>query len=247
MLTVEEWRPIKIFERLYEVSNMGRVRNVKKSNILCGHPDKKGYLRVCLHKDGKQKIFKIHRLVAMAFIPNPSNLPQVNHKDENKANNCVENLEWCNNKYNSNYGTIKERLSALSKKNAVIGTDKDGNIYQFESIKKAADYVGGKAPCISDCCRKIKGRNMAYGYKWKYEDEERNKYYAEQAARNRKTHDKPVIATDKDGNDIFFSSIKEGVEKTGAHRASIIGCCRGKYGRHRAAGYSWRYVNQHNV
>ena len=114
-LANEEWRPIKGYEGLYEVSNLGRIkrlplgkqwpyrqthnkiRRLKKSN--------RGYLVVNLSKQNKVKFYAVHRLVAAAFIPNTGNLPQINHKDENKTNNRVENLEWCNAKYNICYGT----------------------------------------------------------------------------------------------------------------------------------------------
>lgn len=241
----EIWKAIEGYGGKYEVSNLGRVRKGEKS--VSQYKDCNGYMRISLYKDGKQRGVKVHRLVAMAFIPNPDNLPMINHKDEVKTNNHVDNLEWCTNKYNCNYGTVKERLDAVRKKSAVIGTDKDGNEHRFASIQQAADYVGGKTPCIGDCCRRKQGKHTAYGYQWRFEDEETNQYYAERAEKMRKTHDKPVIATDKDGKEIYFSSIKEGAGKTGAHRTSIIGCCRGKYGCHHAAGYSWRYANQHNV
>ena len=240
----EQWKPIGGYGGKYEVSDLGRVRQGEKS--VNQYKDGKGYLRVSLYKDGAQRNVKVHRLVALAFIPNPDNLPMVNHKDEVKTNNRVDNLEWCTSLYNTNYGTGKYR-AAKTHWVAIIGTDKEGNEHRFASIQEAAARVGGKMPCISACCRKVQGKRNAYGYQWRYEDEELNRHYAERAERMRKTHDKPVIATDKDGKEIYFSSIKEGAEKTGAHRTSISGCCRGKYGCHHAAGYSWRYANQHKV
>ena len=118
-----EWRPIEGYEGLYEVSNTGQVRSfdryVKYSNgrihlhkgkVLSPSIRYDGYLVVLLSYNGKHKMFSVHRLVAEAFIPNPDNLPQVNHKDEDKTNNSVENLEWCDNKYNMNYGTRKRRV-----------------------------------------------------------------------------------------------------------------------------------------
>ena len=112
----EEWRPVVGYEGLYEVSSYGRVRSLDrfyyrlhKGKVLSPTKDRYGYLTVTLNCNGKSKTIKIHRLVAQAFIENPDNLPQVNHKDEVKSNNCVDNLEWCSAKYNNNFGTRQER------------------------------------------------------------------------------------------------------------------------------------------
>ena len=99
----EQWRTIREYEN-YEVSNLGRVRN-KEGQLLRPEETEKGYLRVDLRKNGKTKHLKVHRLVAIEFIPNLKNLPQINHKDEDKKNNRVSNLEWCDNWYNSHYGS----------------------------------------------------------------------------------------------------------------------------------------------
>ena len=112
----EMWKDIPGYERLYQVSNLGNVRSLNYNRtgeikLLKQIPDKGGYKTIQLCKNGKPKHCKIHRLVAMAFIPNPNNLPAVNHKDENPSNNNVNNLEWCTIAYNNNYGTKKERLS----------------------------------------------------------------------------------------------------------------------------------------
>lgn len=97
------------YEGIYAVTSFGRVWSYINNKFLKPCPDKKGYLCVDLYKDGKRKNIKIHRLVAEAYIPNPYNLPQVNHKDEVKTHNWVNNLEWCDAKYNVNYGTGHER------------------------------------------------------------------------------------------------------------------------------------------
>ena len=109
----EQWKDIIIekngvtydYTGLYQVSNLGRVRSLgndktRKERILKPKINNKGYLQVILCKNGKVKTFLVHRLVATAFIPNPDNLPVVNHRDENPLNNCVDNLEWCTQKYN---------------------------------------------------------------------------------------------------------------------------------------------------
>lgn len=116
----EIWRDIEGYEGLYEVSNLGRVRSSDSYNSLGrlhlkGRIRKpvvvRGYLRVELCKEGKGKWFYVHRLVAHVFIPNPEGLPEINHRDENKTNNLVDNLEYCDRKYNCNYGTRNERMT----------------------------------------------------------------------------------------------------------------------------------------
>lgn len=121
----EIWKDIEGYEGLYQISNTGKVKSLKrkyktkKCDEIIKSPSlaSRGYFRLPLCKEGKVKYFYIHRLVAQAFIPNPENLPQVNHKDENKLNNNVTNLEWCTHTYNMNYGNIniKRYLSNASR------------------------------------------------------------------------------------------------------------------------------------
>lgn len=119
---MEEWKNVIGYEGLYEVSNIGNVRNVRR-NTLLRLSKTKGYIQVYLYKNGVKTGLKVHRLVAEAFIPNPDNLPQVNHKDENKMNNRVENLEWCTAKYNSNYGHRTENIVNTRVKNGYADPD----------------------------------------------------------------------------------------------------------------------------
>lgn len=107
---MEEWKEIPGYEGLYEISSYGRIKSMhyKKERIM-KQLDYNGYKKVVLWKNGSQKKEYIHRLVAKLFIPNPHNLKEVNHKDENPSNNMVENLEWCNHRYNMIYGTARER------------------------------------------------------------------------------------------------------------------------------------------
>lgn len=110
------WRDIKGYEGIYQVSNYGEVirlmsydsrGHLRKSKILKQNRNKYGYLQLGLHKNGKEKKFLVHRLVAETFIPNEKKYPEINHKDENKQNNSVSNLEWCNRIYNVNYGNAQ--------------------------------------------------------------------------------------------------------------------------------------------
>ena len=146
----------------------------RKPRILRARRNKRGYLRVSLHAHSD---YLIHRLVAQAFIPNPDNLPFINHKDECPFNNCVDNLEWCTHKYNINYGTCQERAratqqithpqqcqAATSKKVKCIET---GIVYG--SIKDAARKTGLWYSAISSVC--LGKRNMTGGYHWKFIDE----------------------------------------------------------------------------
>lgn len=108
----EIWKDIKDYEGLYQVSNLGRVKSLsniksKREKLLKLTLRTNGYYMVILYKNTKRAAKNVHRLVAETFIPNPDNLPQVNHKDEDKTNNCVGNLEWCDSKYNINYSMGK--------------------------------------------------------------------------------------------------------------------------------------------
>ena len=113
-METENWKDIEGYEGLYQVSNLGRVKSLnyhRSWKEQCLKPGKVcGYLYVILSKDGEVYGKYVHILVAEAFIPNPFNLPYVNHKDEVKTNNCVSNLEWCTAKYNTNYGTGMRRM-----------------------------------------------------------------------------------------------------------------------------------------
>ena len=104
-MTLEVWRPIPIQDiyHLYEVSNLGEVRNVESQRFLRGTHDKDGYIHICIHVRGMnyKKYFRIHRLVALAFIPQVEHMDQVDHIDRNRTNNCVDNLRWCNNQINN--------------------------------------------------------------------------------------------------------------------------------------------------
>ena len=152
------------YEGLYGVTPEGDVWSYKRKMFL--KPVMLyGYPRIGLWKDGKVKREFVHRLVAEAYIPNPDNLPQVNHRDENRANNCLQNLEWCDAKYNSNYGTRNERVSKSNKK-PILQYTLDG---EFIREWECASDVGREVQ--SNICQCLKGKTKkAYGYLWKYKE-----------------------------------------------------------------------------
>ena len=171
------WKNIKGYEGLYQVSDEGEVRSLgnnesRKEKILKPAYRGNGYLFVSLCKNGKKKMFSIHRLVAEAFLPNSNNLPEINHKDENKANNCASNLEWCDRKYNVNYGTGKKRSAEKRTNNektskSVKQFDLQGNyIREFPSISEVQRRLGYSFQNISSAC--LGKYNQAYGYRWSY-------------------------------------------------------------------------------
>lgn len=170
---MEQWKDIKGYDGLYQVSNLGRVKslkrkvwNGKKYYTIPEKPLKLGfngrYYHVRLSKAGAVKIYVVHKLVAEAFIPNPNNHPVINHKDENKTNNNVDNLEWCSIKYNCNYGN---RNNTLRKK--IYQYDLQGNfIKEWCGMRVASRELNICYSSIYKCCSKKV--NIAGGYVWSY-------------------------------------------------------------------------------
>ena len=155
------WKEIKGHDGAYLIGSNGKVFNQRTGKYLKPIKGSNGYYHVTLCY-GKKEDCMIHRLVAEAFLPNADNLPQVNHKDENKLNNSVENLEWCTAKYNVNYGK-----GALQRNSPVLQIDSAGNVVrQWNSIKEASEELGIKAQGISRVCRK--GRKTSGGFRWAY-------------------------------------------------------------------------------
>ena len=183
MTKSETWKGVVGYEGLYEVSNKGNVYSVERMDalgreqgglVLKPKYNNRGYLMVSLYKNGKLKNRTVHRIVAEAFIPNPKGFLEINHKDENKSNNEIFNLEWCTREHNVKYGTSIERIS--KKVRAVnIGT---GEVVTFNSTQDAG-RKGYSASGVSRACRGtyktdtgklVGGDGRTYkGYKWSYE------------------------------------------------------------------------------
>lgn len=170
----EIWKDIKEFEGHYQVSNLGNVKslNYKKMGIsknLVPKKNNKGYLWVELRSNGKVKPMLIHRLVAMAFLPNPNNLEQVNHKDENPLNNCVENIEWCTREYNVRYSIEKHPKKPHKHLKHVLQKTLNGEILKsYPCTVEVARANGYNQWSIIQCCKGK--RKQAYGYKWEFID-----------------------------------------------------------------------------
>lgn len=174
----EIFRPIKGFEGLYSVSNFGSVKREstkakkgtgnygKSEHIVKQRKNNKGYLVVDLYKDNIRNQLLVHRIVATAFIPNSNNCLVVNHKDENPTNNNVENLEWCTQKYNMNYGTCANRIGLANSKRVTMFSKFHEKIETFKSIIDAERKTGISNGSIGDC---LHGRRKtAGGYIWEY-------------------------------------------------------------------------------
>ena len=172
----EVWKDIDGYEGRYQISSLGRLRSFlqdkENGKIKIGNETRKGYLAVLLYADdGTSKWVPVHRLVASAFIDNPDGLPQVNHKDEDKKNNRVDNLEWCTNDYNVNYGTRNVR-TALSNRCCettsvkVYSVDENGEVRYYDSIGEAERQTGNSH---SNIVRALKGRRKhCGGLQWFY-------------------------------------------------------------------------------
>ena len=172
----ELWKDIPGYEGLYQVSNLGQVRSLnyakKKGNIkLLKSRKSSGYIRVTLVKHGKHKCFFVHRLVALCFIENPLNYPIINHKDENKENNRVDNLEWCSFWYNTNYGSRNEKVAEKLRKHeekwvAVNCYNLQGNFIKYYRSMLETKKDGFNPSGVSHCCRGI--AKTHHGYRFEY-------------------------------------------------------------------------------
>lgn len=170
---IEEWKDIKGYEGLYQVSNLGRVMSFKASNpkVLKHSKHHSGYLHIKLSK----KHFSMHRLVALHFLDNPNNYEDVNHIDEDKTNNNVSNLEWCSTKYNVNYGTRTQRQ--IETMNIPIIATKDNEVIEFKSTKECASELGLIPTNITQALKKLNKngtKKTLKGYSFEYKEVKHN-------------------------------------------------------------------------
>lgn len=173
----ELWKDIPNYEGLYQVSNKGNVKSFRQSSklgkvseyILKPTVANNGYCQVALYNNTKKKKFLVHRLVASAFIPNPDNLPQINHKDENRLNNRADNLEWCTAEYNNAYGTAKIR--AIDKKSRPIEQVAIGGqvLAVYRSTRIASELLGVNRGTLKSAIIK---QSQFNGYYWRYSDKD---------------------------------------------------------------------------
>lgn len=255
----EIWKDIKGYEGLYKVSNYGRIWSVKRVNrgrifgdkTISISVDKRGRRYVILSNKGEKTSFVVSRLVAFAFVenPKPEIYKEVNHLDENTLNDRYDNLEWCEHKYNCNYGTRMERIKSKQSIPILQYTLNGDFIAEHKSMHEAAKSINANAGHICDCC--LGNRKWAYGFFWRYKDD--SLYENAKQALDRKIKlskesrkekiaikcGKPVEQYSKDGIFIArYPSTRHASESTGICRVSIINASNGKLNH--AGGYIWK-------
>ena len=255
----EIWKDIKGYEGYYQISNFGRVKSLDRYVATTGNPSGKrlikgklkkpterigkngnGYYHINLDKNNNSKLFTIHKLVAETFIPNPDNLPCINHKDENKHNNHVDNLEWCTIAYNNIYGTARERAGSKMRIK-VLKFDLQGNLLrQYDGLGMASKEENISKGNIENVCTHRNGKKTLNGFIFMYEDDYiKNGFIGYKSTKNRM-----INKYDLNGKFICsYESIKQAGESipylSNNGESNITAVCRGR--QKTAYGYIWRY------
>lgn len=248
----EIWKDVVGYEGLYKVSNLGNVYSYYTNKMLKQGSHWDGYRFVILYKNKNKKYMSVHRLVSNAFIPNPDNLPLVNHLDENPSNNRADNLEWCTALYNNTYSNVGSRASkTLSKK--VYGYDNNGNLifeyYGTREAERQLKELGVSSRGISNSCKKE--NYTSGGYVWSYtrlsKEQVINRFKLNNESKisigeyAKKTKSKKVNQYDLDGNFICsYPSAMEASRQLGFSPSLIMGVCRGEH-KH-THGFVFKYA-----
>ena len=168
-----EWREVKEYSN-YEVNQLGEIRHKKRQKILKPRDNNGGYQYVNFKINGKNTNFAVHRIVANAFIPNPNGYTEVNHKDYNKKNNCVDNLEWVSSSQNKQHSYLKQE-NKKSRGKAVNQYTKEGIFLKtFDSVSDAAKELGCCVAAISNCC--LGRTKTSQGFQWSFVESSTTKY-----------------------------------------------------------------------
>lgn len=220
----------------YAISNDGKVKNEKTGKEL-KQQTQNGYCHVTLSINKKPKRFRVHRLVALTFIPNPDNKSFVNHKDGNRQNNTVENLEWVTSSENTKHA-IKNGLTTSSRKRAVVQYSMDGQrMMTFNSLSEASKQTGVGQPKITLACQRK--RRSAGDYQWRYADDKQDVIKIEK----KWFSGKKVAQCDEDFNVIaIYDSYTAAAKAVNGTESAISRICSGTNQRHK--GYRWKIVDE---
>ena len=247
----EIWKDIVGYEGLYRVSNLGNVYSCYANRLLSQGTHKDGYKFVILRKDNKDKYMLVHRLVAIAFIENPNNLPVVNHKDETPSNNNVSNLEWCTYLYNATYNDVHIKKGVQLSRTIYAYDDTGKQVFEFYSSHEAERQLGISNSNINMCCnnKSLTYKNMVWSYEKLSKQDVLNKFEKSRNSDNlayihKKNNmlSKSVNQYDLDGNLInTYPSTREAGRQLGFSSSLVAGVCRGEHKQ--THGFVFKYAS----